>query len=249
VGKRSKRGRRERAPSLLTAPGDRIDLALGREYVLGRGRDCDIVVPDLLSSRHHARLAVGGAPDLVAITDLESRNGTFVDDARIESRTTLPHGARIRVGATVYVLSTAAAPAEDPLVETGTVALERLTLGPGLDEGVLRSVRGAGTAQGRFAGQLDSFGLVDVLQGLMQAGQSGTLNVALPRCRARVDVRRGAIVHASCDGHEGFDALVALAREKVGVFWLAETAEDCPRTIDEAPARLLYSLCRALDAG
>ncbi len=237
---RKKRSQHAGRPRLLASTGAQIELAAGHEYVLGRGRDCDIVLEDLLSSRRHARIAVG---EEVAITDLVSRNGTFVNDARIEARTPLPHGSRIRVGASVYLLSMAAA--ADDLIDTGTVALEQMTLGRGIDEGILRSVRSEGT-QGGLAGQLDAFGLVDILQGLMQAGQSGTLHVALPSGHARVEVRKGEVLDALCGEQSGVDALVTLAREKVGVFWLAETAAECEKTIDEPQGRLLYVLCRAL---
>ena len=137
MGRRSRRrkGLKGTRPRLLAPTGAQIELADGRDYVLGRGRDCDIVLEDLLSSRHHARLSVARE---IAITDLESRNGTFVDDARIEEQTTLAHGSRIRVGASIYLLSTTAG--ADALADTGTVALEHMTLGRGFDEGVLRSV-------------------------------------------------------------------------------------------------------------
>jgi hypothetical protein len=235
-----RRKSRKNRPRLLAPTGRQIELERGRDYVLGRGRDCDIVLDDLLSSRHHARISVGGQ---AAIADLESRNGTFVNDARIEGETPIPHGSRIRVGASVFLLSTAAIP--DDLLDTGTVALEHMTLGCGIDEGVLRSVRAEGT-QGGLAGQLDAFGLVDILQGLMQAGHSGTLHVALPSGHARVEVRRGEVLDALCGERTGVDALVCLAREKVGVFWLAENAAECGKTIDEPQGRLLYVLCKAL---
>jgi len=227
---------------LLGPSGARIELAAGRDYVLGRGRDCDIILDDLLSSRHHARLSVATR---IAIRDLESRNGTFVDDARIEEETPLAHGSRIRVGASVYLLSTAAAGA-DAVADTGTVALEQMTLGSGIDEGILRSVRDE-RSHGGLAGQLDAFGLVDILQGLLQAGRGGTLHVALPSGHARVEVRRGEVHDASCGDARGLDALVALAREKVGVFWLAEGEQECERTIREPTGRLLYVLCRSLE--
>jgi hypothetical protein len=238
MGRRKKK--RAGPPRLLASTGARIDLAAGRAYVLGRGRDCDIVLEDLLSSRHHARISVG---DAIAITDLESRNGTFVDDARIETETPLPHGSRVRVGASVFLLSTATA--ADDLIDTGTVALDQMALGRGIDEGVLRSVRSE-PGQGGLAGQLDAIGLVDILQGVMKTGRSGTLHVALPTGHARIEVRQGEVLDAVCGEQAGMDALVALARERVGVYWLAEGAAECERTIDEPQGRLLYVLCRAL---
>jgi len=241
MGRRSRRRHAKRdRPRLLAASGAQIELSPGRDYLLGRGRDCDIVLDDLLSSRHHARLAV--AED-IAITDLSSRNGTFVNDTRIEEETPLAHGSRVRVGACIYLLSTAAG--TDAVADTGTVALEQMTLGRGFDEGVLRSLRGE-PAHGGLAGQLDAFGLVDILQGLLRAGHGGTLHVALPSGHAQVEVRRGEVHDASCGEARGLDALVALARERVGVFWLAEGEETCERTIDEPSGRLLFVLCRSL---
>jgi len=239
--KRRSRSGRTSPPRLLAPSGAQIELSKGRDYVLGRGRDCDIVLDDLLSSRQHARLAVA---DEIAITDLQSRNGTFVDDARIEAETRLAHGSRIRVGASIYLLSTAVG--ADSLVDTGTVALEQMTLGRDIDEGILRSVRSERT-QGGLAGQLDSISLVDILQGILQAGNGGTLHVALPTGHARVEVRRGEVFDALCGEERGLKALFTLAREKVGVFWLADAAADCERTIDEPSGRLLYVLYRALE--
>lgn len=241
MARRSWRRRAKKArPRLLSPSGAQIELAAGRDYVLGRGRDCDIVLDDLLSSRHHARLSLAKE---IAIRDLESRNGTFVDDLRIEEETPLAHGSRIRVGASVYLLSTATG--ADAVADTGTVALEQMTLGSGIDEGVLRSVRDE-RSHGGLAGQLDAFGLVDILQGLLQAGRGGTLHVALPSGHARVEVRRGEVHDACCGEARGIDALVALAREKVGVFWLADAEAECERTITEPAGRLLYVLCRSL---
>jgi pSer/pThr/pTyr-binding forkhead associated (FHA) protein len=238
---RKRKKHRAAPPRLLAATGGRIDLVAGRSYVLGRGRDCDVVLEDLLSSRRHASIEVG---ETITIRDLESRNGTFVDDARIESETALPHGSRIRVGASVFLVCTSNA--SDDTIDTGTVALDQMALGRGIDEGILRSVRSE-PGQGALAGQLDSIGLVDILQGVMQAGRSGTLHVALPTGHAQVEVRQGEVLDAICGEESGMDALVRLAREKVGVFWLAETDAECARTIDESRGRLLYALCRALD--
>lgn len=57
--------------------------------VVGRSRDCDVVVDDATVSARHARLRWDG--DAIAVEDLGSANGTFVDGAPIYS-------ARIRPG-------------------------------------------------------------------------------------------------------------------------------------------------------
>lgn len=68
--------------------------------VLGRSRECDIVVADLNVSRRHAEIHLeGGAHWLV---DLESTNGTMVNGKRVK-RVKLESGDRIEVGSTELV--------------------------------------------------------------------------------------------------------------------------------------------------
>lgn len=60
----------------------RID---GRDGPLrvGRTADNDIAIDDSSLSRHHATLEVGG--DLVHVTDLGSKNGTFLDEQQLDA--------------------------------------------------------------------------------------------------------------------------------------------------------------------
>lgn len=51
---------------------------------IGRATDNDIVIPDVLASRHHATLVPG--PSGTEIRDERSINGTFVNGARVESQ-------------------------------------------------------------------------------------------------------------------------------------------------------------------
>jgi ABC-type multidrug transport system ATPase subunit/pSer/pThr/pTyr-binding forkhead associated (FHA) protein len=66
---------------------------------IGRALDNDIVVDDLLASRHHAELrtADDGSFELV---DLGSYNGTYVDGRRVTGRGKLDEGALVAVGHT-----------------------------------------------------------------------------------------------------------------------------------------------------
>ena len=63
--------------------------------VLGRGNDCDIRINDHSVSRRHARIQPG--PEGFCAVDLQSTNGTFVNDKRIH-KATLAAGDRLRVG-------------------------------------------------------------------------------------------------------------------------------------------------------
>ena len=68
------------------------------ESIIGRSPDCDIHIDADGVSREHAYLRVSGGK--VSIEDNESRNGTFVNEERVEQRTLRP-GDRIRLGPSV----------------------------------------------------------------------------------------------------------------------------------------------------
>lgn len=67
------------------------------EYRIGRQRDNQIVLRDLGVSSRHARIFRG--PDGFTIEDLKSRNGTWLNGARI-TQSILNNGDEIRLGAT-----------------------------------------------------------------------------------------------------------------------------------------------------
>src|SRR5262249_20606780 len=62
---------------IVTQRGARQEFLLGEgRTILGRGQNCDVVINDESISRQHARLVVGA--DQVDVSDLHSRNGTYV---------------------------------------------------------------------------------------------------------------------------------------------------------------------------
>jgi putative nucleotidyltransferase with HDIG domain len=73
-------------------------LAEGASVTVGRVTQCEIHVDDQAVSRRHCTLTVHGS-DLV-VTDLESANGTFLNERQIASTTARP-GDLIRVGSTI----------------------------------------------------------------------------------------------------------------------------------------------------
>lgn len=70
-------------------------------YIIGRSRDCDIVIDDVTVSRRHAELALGESGHFV-LTDLDSSGGTFLRGAsgwRQIRRAQIALADRIRLGA------------------------------------------------------------------------------------------------------------------------------------------------------
>lgn len=77
--------------------------------LVGRGKDCGIVLHDVSVSRIHAKIA--RFPDgRVTVEDLRSSNGTFVNDRRVENQQ-LAHGDRLRFGTVAFIFQLEGLPA------------------------------------------------------------------------------------------------------------------------------------------
>ena len=74
--------------------GQRIELTRPK-MVMGRHPDCEIVLDAGAVSRQHAQVIVDGGQ--IYIEDLQSRNGTFVNDRQIEGRHRLQHDDRVKI--------------------------------------------------------------------------------------------------------------------------------------------------------
>ena len=86
----------DRRQALLVGEGKRSVLS-GRRVVVGRSRDCDVVVNDPNVSRRHVELRREEEGWMVA--DLGSTNGVKVNGRRVE-RSPLRSGDRITIGVT-----------------------------------------------------------------------------------------------------------------------------------------------------
>jgi diguanylate cyclase (GGDEF)-like protein len=78
--------------------GQIIELTDGRQFV-GRDPGCEIQLDDDTVSRNHA--TIERFEKEYAITDLDSKNGTFVNEERIENRW-LAAGDRVRIGNQIF---------------------------------------------------------------------------------------------------------------------------------------------------
>lgn len=70
------------------------------ENVIGREGDGVIVVKSSTVSRRHARITLDGAGGM--IEDLGSKNGTYVNDRRVEGSTPVADGDQIRIGSLLF---------------------------------------------------------------------------------------------------------------------------------------------------
>jgi S-DNA-T family DNA segregation ATPase FtsK/SpoIIIE len=97
--------------------GRRVSLLPG-SYVLGRDPTCDVVLDDPSLSRRHLQIEVGS--EGVAISDLDSRNGSAVEGRTLVGNVRLrpDDGAHIEIGRSVVTFSGAA----PPILRAGAVS-------------------------------------------------------------------------------------------------------------------------------
>jgi diguanylate cyclase (GGDEF)-like protein len=74
-------------------------LVVESDCLLGRGDDVQLHIPDPTLSRQHVKFERNGAT--LTVTDLGSRNGTFIEGQRLQGKQVLENGALIAVGKVV----------------------------------------------------------------------------------------------------------------------------------------------------
>lgn len=76
------------------------EFIISESSVIGRSKDCDIVVNDSSVSYEHACITYAHGDFF--ITDLKSTNGTYVNDRLIERDVLLKNGDKIKIGKVVF---------------------------------------------------------------------------------------------------------------------------------------------------
>ena len=95
---------------MFSESGSRRDFPVtGSSIKIGRKDDCDIRIPLSEVSRHHAILEVRGSE--LALKDLGSANGTFVNNKRIE-QVILHPGDHVVIGPVVFTVQVDGKPDE-----------------------------------------------------------------------------------------------------------------------------------------
>lgn len=98
--------------------------------ILGRSKDnADLAIPDPSVSRKHAELSFRDGQWM--IRDLQSSNGTFLNEQRIAHPTLLRNQDQIRCGGTVLLYEAADAPARQPSAEEAQDQMIELVFDPG----------------------------------------------------------------------------------------------------------------------
>jgi Domain of unknown function (DUF4388)/Inner membrane component of T3SS, cytoplasmic domain len=214
----------------------------GREFplpqdlyiVIGRVSDVDVLLLDEKVSRKHAKISTHGGK--VMIEDLASRNGTFVNGARIRS-TELKEGDQIIIGSsTMKVLSINEL--KPHVLPTAAPS------GAGIPEGAA-----AGSAL--ISGSIREMSLPDLLQLFTNSRKSGVLTIHSDRGVGKVYLREGHVYHAEIEGNTIVSARKAFCRMfswTDGTFDLRPAGDHrVPEEINESTTSLILEGVRQLD--
>ena len=93
------------ASKLVVVSGEKTgtEIALaGRQLTIGRAGDSDLIVDDEYASTHHAKLVFINGDWL--LQDLDSTNGTYLDDVKVTTPQVVALNTRVRVGQTIFEL-------------------------------------------------------------------------------------------------------------------------------------------------
>jgi DNA-binding winged helix-turn-helix (wHTH) protein len=109
-----------RSPFRLVMEDGQVLLSEGSTSI-GRCLDCQVTLPSTTVSRCHARIVL--ANGRATLEDLQSKNGTFVNERRVEGATELSDGDRIRLGAVPMIYRLVRQTATDSFVAPAGVSL------------------------------------------------------------------------------------------------------------------------------
>lgn len=122
--------------TITTSAGTATSHTISTLTTVGRS-DCDIVVADSSISRAH--LTIEPRDEYCVITDLDSSNGTFINNGRIEVPTQARPGDTVRLGQSVTLTVATLAPvrpAATTASPTTATLVQPLVAGPGVPEGM-----------------------------------------------------------------------------------------------------------------
>lgn len=213
--------------------GGEFALHPGKEIVLGRSSEVDMVLVEDMVSRRHAR--IHWVADEPVIEDLSSTNGTFVNGERIERRT-LREGDRVLVGTSIFRIVSSDAP---PVPEPWQLPPARPRHPSPAD------------SSPRMTGTLVDVPLPDLLQLFGASKKSGVLLLSTPGETGSIVLTDGVVVTAALEGHPQVGPRKAIYRMVAwteGQFLLDPPAKDVPgEALDATVQELLMEGLRLHD--
>ena len=223
--------------------GGEFALKEGREYVVGRSSECDMVLVEDMISRAHATFSVQNG--VVYLRDNGSTNGSFVNGERIDEVELSPND-RVLLGTSIIKLlpfgereDVGAAAAPEPTRQAAEPSSE-----------TAKNPRARTTVAGMMSGQLEEVPLTDLLQLFSTSRKTGVLLVQAQR-EARVYLQEGRVLYAEFTDSPGLHPLKVAYRIMAwteGMFVLEPWEErEFPQEIEMSTEGMMMEAMRVLD--
>lgn len=214
--------------------GGEFPLREGKEILVGRSTDLDMVLMEDMVSRKHARITTAGG--VVTIADLGSTNGTFVNGQRI-TETELKEGDRILIGTSILKLVVSSA---------GNGAVDTQAIKSQMARQASQS-RGSGVMSGR----IDEVSIPDLLQLFGASHKTGVLVVHSAGRTGKIYLRQGRVFYAVIDDDHALGpekSFYRIVTWDSGSFELARPEQtDFLVELEESTESLLMEAMRQLD--
>ena len=190
--------------------GGEFPIEEGREIVVGRSNDLDMVLVEEMVSRKHAIFKM--TDGVINIQDLGSTNGTFVNGERISSAE-IREGDRVLIGSNIVRVVSLEDSAKGP---TGFGAGDIAPINQTMDGRRVTEVgvaipappsrlgrRNESTSESRMRGNLDEIPLPDLLQLFGSSKKTGALYIETLEAFGKIYLKDGDIVHAEIESSDG----------------------------------------------
>ncbi len=219
--------------------GGEFALPSGKEIIVGRSSDLEMVLVEDMVSRKHARIFWDN--DQIEIEDLGSTNGTFVNGEKIK-RATLKEGDRVLIGTSILKVIASERPVSAaPNIERSKENLETAAAATAQKTSVRTTMSGA----------IDEIPLPDLLQLLSSSKKTGVLVVRSDDGAGSIHLRKGQAVFAVIDERTDVSPLKTIFRL---LTWMtgsfdfdAVEAGTFPNEIDLSVPEILMEGLRQID--
>jgi pSer/pThr/pTyr-binding forkhead associated (FHA) protein len=208
-------------------------------WTVGRDPANSLVLNDIKISRRHAVFRWEG--DNYVVRDMGSRNGTFVNNERVQSAP-LKDGDIIRIGDTEFLVRIGVQQQVEEEVVNQRLQMSTLDTHMEFDEEFRVHLNG-------FSGSLKTLSMVEIVQTIMQFGKDGRLKITDYNDThiAEAFFLGGEVVHANIGNKTGVPAMFKLMELENGLFEFENDIVTPERSISQSTMSILMESCKRID--
>jgi pSer/pThr/pTyr-binding forkhead associated (FHA) protein len=192
--------------------GGEFPLEEGKQIIIGRSSELDMVLVEEMVSRRHAKIVVQNGQ--ITIEDLSSTNGTFVNGEKVQ-KAQLRQGDRVLIGTSILKVISSAETSERPSLELVAAERARREEVP------------------RMSGSLEEIPLPDLLQLFATSRKDGVLILRSNSRVGRIFLKGGLLQFVTIDGQPNIPPLKAAYRMLAWNTGMFELDPPDPRRFDK----------------